>query len=86
MAVCVLLAIGTYAVQASLAGFNTYSTAGLSDADELQNIPSARDPWVVMQSVSAVYVDRVNVDGSASGDAVTTDGADAQKLTPDVRF
>jgi hypothetical protein len=35
--------------------------------EELQNVPSARDPWVVMQSVPTVYVDRVNVGGSESG-------------------
>jgi Carboxypeptidase regulatory-like domain/TonB-dependent Receptor Plug Domain len=35
--------------------------------DELQNIPSARDPWVVMQTVPSVYMDRVNVGGSESG-------------------
>src|SRR5205823_575900 len=35
--------------------------------DELQNIPSARDPWVVMQTVPTVYMDRVNVGGSESG-------------------
>lgn len=35
--------------------------------DELQNIPSARDPWVVMQTVPTVYMDRVNVGGAESG-------------------
>jgi Carboxypeptidase regulatory-like domain/TonB-dependent Receptor Plug Domain len=35
--------------------------------DELQNIPSARDPWAVMQTVPTVYMDRVNVGGSESG-------------------
>jgi carboxypeptidase family protein len=35
--------------------------------EELQNIPSARDPWVVMQTVPTIYVDRVNVGGSESG-------------------
>lgn len=35
--------------------------------EELQNIPSARDPWVVMQTVPAIVVDRVNVGGSESG-------------------
>ncbi len=35
--------------------------------DELQNIPSARDPWVVMQSVPGIIMDRVNVGGSESG-------------------
>ena len=35
--------------------------------DELQNVPTARDPWVVMQSVPGIVVDRVNVGGSESG-------------------
>jgi hypothetical protein len=35
--------------------------------EELQNIPSARDPWVVMQTVPTVYMDRVNVGGAESG-------------------
>ena len=34
---------------------------------ELQNIPTARDPWVVLQTVPGVIVDRVNVGGSESG-------------------
>src|SRR6185437_5594014 len=34
--------------------------------DELQNIPSARDPWVVLQTVPGIIVDRVNVGGSES--------------------
>jgi hypothetical protein len=35
--------------------------------DELQNIPSSRDPWVVMQTVPGIIVDRVNVGGAESG-------------------
>ena len=35
--------------------------------DELQEIPSARDPWVVLQTIPGVIVDRVNVGGSESG-------------------
>ena len=35
--------------------------------EELQGIPSARDPWVVLQSVPTVSVDRVNIGGSESG-------------------
>ena len=35
--------------------------------DELQNIPSARDPWVVLQTVPGIVVDRVNVGGAESG-------------------
>jgi len=35
--------------------------------EELQNVPTARDPWVVMQSVPGIVMDRVNVGGSESG-------------------
>ena len=35
--------------------------------DELQGVPTARDPWVVLQSVAGVIVDRVNVGGAESG-------------------
>lgn len=34
---------------------------------ELLKVPSARDPWVVLQSVPSVLVDRVNVGGNKSG-------------------
>ena len=35
--------------------------------DELQLVPSARDPWVMLQTVPGVVVDRVNVGGAESG-------------------
>ena len=35
--------------------------------EQLQEIPSARDPWVVLQTVPGVIVDRVNVGGAESG-------------------
>ncbi|MEX2271252.1 MAG: TonB-dependent receptor [Vicinamibacterales bacterium] len=35
--------------------------------EELQQIPSSRDPWVVLQTVPGVTVDRVNVGGAESG-------------------
>ncbi|MEZ5316608.1 MAG: carboxypeptidase regulatory-like domain-containing protein [Vicinamibacterales bacterium] len=35
--------------------------------DELQRIPTSRDPWVVLQTVPGVIVDRVNVGGAESG-------------------
>src|SRR5438874_4754187 len=34
---------------------------------EMEKIPSARDPWVMLQSVPSVMVDRVNVGGNQSG-------------------
>ncbi|HET7436188.1 MAG TPA: TonB-dependent receptor [Thermoanaerobaculia bacterium] len=44
------------------------STGGaIVDHAELENIPTARDPWVVLQSVPSVLVDRVNVGGNESG-------------------
>jgi hypothetical protein len=35
--------------------------------DVLQSLPSARDPWVVLQQAPGIYVDRENVGGSESG-------------------
>ena len=34
---------------------------------ELQNVPSGRDPWVIMQQTPGVLLDRINVGGSESG-------------------
>ncbi len=36
-------------------------------AAELQEVPSSRDPWVVLQTVPGIIVDRVNVGGAESG-------------------
>ena len=35
--------------------------------EQLQEIPSSRDPWVVLQTVPSIIVDRVNVGGAESG-------------------
>ena len=35
--------------------------------EELQEIPSSRDPWVLLQTIPGVVVDRVNVGGAESG-------------------
>ena len=35
--------------------------------DELQSLPTARDPWVILQLAPGVVMDRENVGGSASG-------------------
>ena len=37
------------------------------DLDSLQNIPSARDPWVMLQRVPNISMDRINVGGNQSG-------------------
>jgi outer membrane receptor protein involved in Fe transport len=43
------------------------STSTNISAAELQEVPSSRDPWVVLQTVPGVIVDRVNVGGAESG-------------------
>jgi uncharacterized protein (DUF2141 family) len=35
--------------------------------EELQKVPSARDPWVILQTIPGVIVDRINVGGAESG-------------------
>src|SRR5262249_48480816 len=35
--------------------------------DEVQNLPTPRDVWAALQTVPAVYADRVNVGGSETG-------------------
>ena len=42
-------------------------TGALVSQEELQQIPTARDPWVILQSIPGILVDRVNVAGSESG-------------------
>jgi hypothetical protein len=42
------------------------SGSNVTNAD-LERIPSARDPWAVLQSTPGVLTDRINVGGSESG-------------------
>lgn len=37
------------------------------DIEQLQNLPSARDPWVMLERTPGIIMDRVNVGGSQSG-------------------
>ena len=48
---------------------DTKSTTAKStfDLETLQNIPSARDPWVMLERVPNITMDRINVGGSQSG-------------------
>ncbi len=45
--------------------------------EELQDLPTPRDPWAVMQTVPAIYVDRVNIGGSDSDQQATFIGKGA---------
>lgn len=48
---------------------DTKSTAARTtfDLEMLQNLPSARDPWVMLERVPNISMDRINVGGSQSG-------------------
>ena len=37
------------------------------DKDQLERIPTARDPWAILQSTPGVLTDRINVGGNESG-------------------
>ncbi len=42
-------------------------TSTIATRVELDGIPTARDPWVILQTVPGVQIDRVNVGGNYSG-------------------
>ncbi|HEY3124019.1 MAG TPA: carboxypeptidase-like regulatory domain-containing protein, partial [Thermoanaerobaculia bacterium] len=42
-------------------------TGAVVTRTEMDSIPTARDPWVVIQTVPGVQIDRMNVGGSQSG-------------------
>ncbi len=52
----------------------------IATRETLQSMPSARDPWVILQSAPSVIVDRENVGGSESGQQAlyVAKGADTQ--------
>ncbi|HEU4521255.1 MAG TPA: TonB-dependent receptor [Thermoanaerobaculia bacterium] len=43
------------------------STGGAITQEEIEQLPTARDPWVMLQMMPGVLVDRVNVGGNKSG-------------------
>jgi hypothetical protein len=59
----------TVTVSGDIPVINTKSvqTGAAITQDELKSIPSARDPWAVLQTIPGVQIDRVNVAGSESG-------------------
>jgi len=52
----------TPAIDPARAAVTTHLTA-----DDLQETPNARDPWAMLQTVPTVYLDRLNIGGSESG-------------------
>jgi hypothetical protein len=53
--------------------------------DQLQSLPSARDPWVVLQMAPSVFIDRENIGGSESGQqsSMMSKGSTTQEWTMD---
>ncbi len=62
MAEAVTVTAETPIVDSKKVGLNTAITK-----DELSRIPSARDPWGILQTIPGVTVDRVNLAGNESG-------------------
>jgi hypothetical protein len=69
--------------QAPLLDTKKVGTGATVTREEMDMIPNARDPWVVMQTIPGVVIDRINVGGNQSGQqsiftakgAQTTQGA-----------
>ena len=57
-------------------------TGAVIDQEQLQNIPTARDPWVILSTVPGVQIDRVNVGGNESGQQAPTSGTAPTRPRP----
>ncbi|MGE0640751.1 MAG: carboxypeptidase regulatory-like domain-containing protein [Thermoanaerobaculia bacterium] len=57
----------TITAESPLLDSRKVATGATIDQIELERIPTARDPWVVLQSTPGVQNDRVNVGGNESG-------------------
>jgi carboxypeptidase family protein/TonB-dependent receptor-like protein len=57
----------TVSSEAPLLETKRVQTSAVVSQQELRSIPTARDPWVILQSAPGVAVDRMNVAGSESG-------------------
>jgi len=62
----VVVAAPSPIIDAAQTGVSTNVTA-----DELNNVPTSRDPFAVLRSVAGVLVDRVNVGGNETGQQAT---------------
>jgi hypothetical protein len=67
----------TITTESPLLDARKISTGATVTQTELEKIPTARDPWVILQSTPGVLVDRVNVGGNESGQqSMYTGGGD----------
>ncbi|MFN8061626.1 MAG: TonB-dependent receptor [Vicinamibacterales bacterium] len=68
----------TVTAETPLVDTKRVGTALTLTREELTQIPNGRDPWVVLQSVPGVVVDRVNIAGNESGQQSSFVGKGAQ--------
>jgi Carboxypeptidase regulatory-like domain/TonB-dependent Receptor Plug Domain len=75
----------TVSSEAPLLETKKVQTAAIVSQQELKSIPTARDPWVILQSAPGVQIDRMNVAGSESGQQsnFTSHGAGGGTFTVD---
>jgi hypothetical protein len=64
----------TITAESPLLDARKIQTGATVDYTELQKVPTARDPWVILQTTPGVLVDRVNVGGNESGQQSTYAG------------
>ncbi len=57
----------TVTAESPLLDTKRISTGGTVSSTELEKIPTARDPWAILQSTPGVLTDRINVGGNESG-------------------
>jgi Carboxypeptidase regulatory-like domain len=57
----------TVSAEAPLLDVRKSGTGTTVDEVVLDNVPTARDPWMILQSTPGVFVDRINTGGTQSG-------------------
>ena len=57
----------TVTAEAPLLDVRKSGTGATVDEVMLDNVPTARDPWMILQSTPGVFVDRINTGGTQSG-------------------
>jgi hypothetical protein len=67
MKLSTVTAVITVSDEAPLIDTRRVETGTAVSRKELRDIPTARDPWVVLQTIPGIQIDRVNVGGSESG-------------------
>lgn len=57
----------TVRAEAPLLETRKVATGAVVDQEQLKEIPTARDPWVILQTIPGVLTDRMNIGGNQSG-------------------